>query len=312
MSLANYKKALNLLSSDNCTINVYAIKYSHLKAGTNYTCYDLHFSDKTALTILLSKISEIELKKLEEKQCKVNPYDGFNPTNSIDKLHINDSIITENIHKLIAATLSSNDSVSINEAKANAYAIRIIYQTEEGPKDLYLFVNRKPSFNYANKHLFKMHTNSLVPVTEEIIQFQTYFDILVFEDTLYMPTKNFETMLNLEHTHKIRCKNFVDSLEQDHIISNPDFFRNIALSGQNPRKFMTYDSKRLDQAKSAKGKKLLKERFNLRYDEKENHFIIEDAKQADYFITILCNKAQKDLFDDDIIYEVSSAQKMDL
>ena len=312
MSLANYKKALNILSSNNCTINIYAIKYSHFKAGTNYICYDLHFSDKSAITTLLSKIAENELKRLEEKQCKVNSYNGFNPAHSIDKLCINDSIVTENIHKLITATSSSNDGVSINETKTNAYAIRIIYQTEEGPKDLYLFVNRKPSFNYTNKHLFKMHTNSLVPVTEEIIQFQTYFDILVFEDTLYMPTKNFESMLNLEHTHKVRCKNFVDSLEQNHIISNPDFFRNIALSGQNPRKFMTYDSKRLDQAKSAKGKKLLKERFNLIYDEKKKYFIIEDEKQADYFITILCNKAQKDLFNDDIIYEVSSAQKMDL
>ena len=32
---------------------------------------------------------------------------------------------------------------------------------------------------------------------------------------------------------------------------------------------MMHDSKRLDQAKSAKGKKLLKERFNLIYDEKK-------------------------------------------
>ncbi len=313
MSLSKIHAALDFLSSKDSTIEVYAIKYSHLVSGTRYTSFDLHFSDAKGLTELINDIVTYSKDNFTSSKVVVNPYDGFNPKNSIDKLSITDTIISADITKLIASITDSDDKTSIRDAKANAYAIKVIYKDEDGKaKDLYLITNKKPTYNYTNKLFFKMHTNSLTKMTDDIFQFQKAFDMLVYENTLYMPTKNFESMFNLEHTHRILCKQYVKELEDIKIISNTEAFNKIALSGQNPRKFTTFNKDRLAAIQTPKGKNILKAKFKLEYDSKNKCYIIEDEIQSNHLITILCNKAQKDLFDDDIIYEVSSSQKMDL
>ncbi len=54
------------------------------------------------------------------------------------------------------------------------------------------------------------------------MEFNKYFDYLIFENILYAINNNFEFIFNLEHTNKKICNKYIDTIESLNLIADID------------------------------------------------------------------------------------------
>lgn len=309
MSYTSITKGINK-SKSITSWSSFLIEYNHNKRPNEYTCYDLNFSTDDLLSATISTMCDTFLSIVNKYERKILEYTGETPKHVVDKLSTKNPIVAPSWNALIESINNSDDTSKFKDIKASAYVFVGSYTSDDLFKNIYLITRKNPILPYK-KVLFTSKNNTVTKADEPLVQFSKSFDALVYNDTFYMINSNCESIFNMEYTHKIVCKKHLDELSSINIISNFNTYRSFASSGQNPKKFITYDSSLVTKLEQPIYRDKLSTLLRIPLDPKTKQFNLEKEDDARKFTSAICGKTKINLLDNGVC-EVPSSVPLNL
>lgn len=274
------------------------INYNHNANQSIYTCYSFDFETQELLKNTLTEMSKNFISIIDKNGKKVQYYTGTNSKNVVDKILISDDLITNQWNKLIESFNNCDDSTNIKDVKSKAYMFTGTYTIDGEHKNIYILSRKNPIYTYkkGKRKFFISRNNKIQEATEPLLQFGKTFDALIYEKTLYTINNNIESIFNMEYSHKIVCKKSLEIIKEASIILDFESYKTFALSGQNPRKFITFDKRIIDNIKNESNLNILKNELKIPYDNDKGKFILNDEKHAKIFSDAICGKTKYNMF----------------
>lgn len=286
----------------------FLIKYNHKQNPNEYVCYNINFATNQMLCDIIIDMSNAFMN-IVRKQNMILDYTAQNPKNVTEKIDMTGRLMALSWPSLIDHINNSDDSVDLKDISANAFVFVGSYQdaTDGSEKNLYLFTQKNPVLSFKRRSpIFSARKNTITETTEPLIQFGKCFDALIVDNILYSINNNFESIFNVEFSHKIVCREHLEELESADIVEDMDAYRTFATSGQNPKKFVTYNPEIVDKLKTSHFKRILESRLHVPINPVTQKFDLSDEKNAKNFTLAICGKTKNNMFDDGVCEVPSS------
>lgn len=274
------------------------ITYNHKSRPSEYTCYSLNFNTDELLKKTISEMCKKFLARIEGNGKQIQNYTATNPKNVIDKILVSDPLINQQWNNLIESLNVCDDSLTLNEIKSQAYIFAGTYIVEGNHHNIYILSRKNPIYTYKKDKgkIFESRHNTIQEISEPLVQFGNTFDALIYDNTLYSINNNFESIFNMEYSHKIACKSSLEIIKASSIISEFEKYQTFALSGQHPRKFITFDKKIIENIKDPNNLNILTRELKIPYDTTSKKFNLTDEKHAEVFTKAICGKTKYNMF----------------
>lgn len=287
--------------------NSLLIEYNHKKNPNEYVCYNINFASAQLLNDIITSMCDAFLS-IVKKQNRILDYTAQNPKNTTEKLDVTGQLMQLSWTSLINHINNSDDSVDLKDISANAFIFAGSYEDSDGnEKNLYLLAQKNPIMSFKKRTpIFWARNNTIQETTEPLVQFGRCFDVLIVDNILYSINNNSESIFNIEYSHKIVCQERLDELESADIINDIDSYKTFAASGQNPKKFITYNPEIVEKLKKQKYKDLLKKRLHIPVNPTTHKFDLSDPQNAKNFTLAICGKTKNNMFDDGVCEVPSS------
>lgn len=310
MTLEQMKNLLGDLSNvTNWSIQL--IKFKNTSSNTStYFCRNITLSPNGKLGEIVAKISStytnVSKNKLNEYRA-IEEYNGTTDSQIIYTISMNNPLVADEYSSLINSISTPDNEVDTFEMKANAYlihgSIRSVENGEEVDKPIKLISMQSPITNLKNK--FLSANGTFKEITDKVLNLRPIFDVLIYDDTIYMFTLAGEKLFNMERAYKSVCVNKIAEVIGCDFITDNESFSNIALTGHNPRRFISFNQNRLEQLKDNSKRIVLANKFEIPLN--NDKFDTTQEGSSDKLIKLLCNKGMLDPFDD-VPVEVSNAK----
>ncbi|KPH70902.1 Kiwa anti-phage protein KwaB-like domain-containing protein [Oceanobacillus caeni] len=278
------------------------INYNHKSRPYEYTCYSLNFQSdevlKNTINDMCSKFNSI----IDRYGRKVQEYTGANSKNVVDKISVSNKLISKPWDSLIQSLSVSDDYTKLKEIKSKAFIFVGTYIDDGNDQNIYLLSRKNPIYTYKKDRakIFESRHNKIKEISEPLIQFGKTFDALIYKDTLYTINNNFESIFHMEYSHKVVCKNSLQTIREANVIKDFQSYNSFALSGQHPKKFITFDPRIIDNIQQESNLKVLVDELKIPYDYTSKKFDLIDEKQADVFTKAICGKTKYNMFTDGV------------
>ncbi|MGN9164949.1 Kiwa anti-phage protein KwaB-like domain-containing protein [Tissierellaceae bacterium HCP3S3_D8] len=297
MSYALIKEGLEKVNTIN-SWSLALIKYNHKSRPNEYTCYSLRFGSDSLLKTTLNDMCKKFLYIVNDHGQKVECYSGANPKKVVDKLNINHELIKVPWNALIKSLNNVDDNTDLKDIKSNAFIFVGTYQYDGKEHNLYLISRKNPIYTYKKNRgkIFESRHNCIQEISEPLIQFGKSFDALIYNEVLYTINSNFESIFNLEYSHRIVCKKSLEIIEDANVIYDFETYKAFTLSGQHPRKFSTFDQRIVDNIKQEDNLKILVDELKIPYNAKKQKFDLSQENHADLFTKAICGKTKYNMF----------------
>lgn len=301
MSYNLIKESLEKVNSID-TWSLALIKYHHKARPNDYTCYELNFKTDTLLKSTVSDMCSAFLSIIDKDNKDIKDYTGSNSKNDVDKINIENQLIKVPWDSLIESINVADDSTELKNIKSNAFIFVGTYEKDNKEHNIYLISRRNPIYTYKKGRgkIFESRHNIIKEIDEPLLQFGKTFDALIYKGILYTINNNFETIFNMEYTHRIVCKNSLETLESLDIIHDFKSYESFALSGQHPRKFSTFDKSIIDNIQSENSLRILVDELNIPYNQETQKFNLNENKHADLFTKAICGRTKYNMFMDGV------------
>lgn len=283
------------------------IEYNHKKNPNEYVCYNINFASAQLLNKIVTTMCDAFLS-IVKKQNRILEYTAQNPKNTTEKLDVTGQLMQISWTSLINHINNSDDSVDLKNISANAFIFAGSYDDSEGnDKNLYLLAQKNPIMSFKKRTpIFSARNNTIAETTEPLVQFGKCFDMLIVDNTLYSINNNFESIFNIEYSHKIVCQERLEELESAGIVDDIDLYKTFAASGQNPKKFITYDPGIVAKLKKQKYKTLITDQLHIPVNPATHKFDLSEPQNAKNFTLAICGKTKLNMFDDGVCEVPSS------
>lgn len=288
--------------------NFQLIEYNHKKSPNEYVCYNINFASAQLINDIIISMCDAFLAVVK-KQNRILEYTAQNPKNTTEKLDVTSELMQLSWSSLVEHINNSDDSVDLKDISANAFIFVGNYEDANGKsKNLYLLTQKNPVLSFKKRTpIFSARNNTITKTTEPLVQFGKCFNILIVDNILYSINNNFESIFNIEYSHKIVCHERLQDLETADIVDDIETYKVFASSGQNPKKFITYEPEIVEKLKKQEYKDLLKNRLHIPVNPTTNKFDLSDLKNAKNFTLAICDKTKNNMFDDGICEVPSSS-----
>lgn len=289
--------------------NSLLIEYNHKRNPNEYVCYNINFASAQLLNDIITSMCDAFLS-IVKKQNRILEYTAQNPKNTTEKLDVTGELMQLSWTSLVDHINNSDDSVDLKDISANAFIFTGSYEDDDGNnKNLYLLAQKNPVLSFKKRTpIFSARNNTITQTTDPLVQFGKCFDILIVNNTLYSINNNFESIFNIEYSHRIVCQERLQELEAADIVDDIDSYKTFASSGQNPKKFITYNPEIVKKiTKKQKYKDLLINRLHIPVNPATNKFDLSDPKNAKNFTLAICDKTKNNMFDDGVCEVPSSS-----
>lgn len=287
--------------------NSLLIEYDHKRYPNEYVCYDINFASAQLLNDIVTSMCNAFLN-IVKKQNRILEYTAQNPKNTTEKLNVTGPLMQLSWTSLINHINSSDDSVNLKDISANAFIFAGNYEDSDGnAKNLYLLAKKNPIMSFKKRTpIFSARNNTITETTDPLVHFGKCFDILIVDNTLYSINNNFESIFNIEYSHKIVCQQRLEELESADIVDDIDTYKTFAASGQNPKKFITYDPGIVAKLKKQKYKTILTNQLHIPVNPATHKFDLSETQNAKNFTLAICGKTKLNMFDDGVCEVPSS------
>ena len=284
------------------------IEYNHTKNPNEYVCYNIPFASAQLLNDIVSSMCDTFLT-IVKKQNNILNYTAQNPKNTTEKFDITSELMQLSWPSLIEHINNSDDSVDLKDISANAFAFVGNYEDTDGNnKNLYLLSRKNPVLTFKKRvPILSARNNTITETTEPLVQFGKSFSILIVDNTLYSINNNFESIFNIEYSQKIVCQERLQDLEAADIVDDISSYKLFASSGQNPKKFITYNPEIVEKLKEQEYKDILKNRLHIPVNPATDKFDLSDSKNARNFTLAICDKTKNNMFDNGVSEVPSSS-----
>ena len=293
----------NLSEYNNWTFQILQINTSK-RNGTSYVSRRISISPNDKISELIQDISNrYTSEELPAYEC-VDNYDGASIGNRIYKLEGKGELISTEFNSLITTLADPNTEIDPFDLKARA-SVFIGEATVNGHTyPVKLFSLQNPITTLKNKYL--LSNGSFKEVSDKVLTIRTTFDAVIVGETVYLFTMAGENLFNMSHAYKTVCNNRIDEIIECNFISDSDAFKNVASSGHNPRRFVSFNEAHLQQLQDADTRARIAEKFSIGYD--GTTFDTVDCKNSEKLVKLLCDKGKVDPFDDSPV-EVAGSKK---
>ena len=288
--------------------NTFLIEYNHKRHPNEYVCYNINFASPQLLSDIITSMCDAFLSVVK-KQNRILEYTAQNPKNTTEKLDVTSELMQISWSSLLNHINTSDDTIDLKDISANAFVFVGSYEDVNGNnKNLYLMSQKNPVLSFKKRTpIFSARNNTIVETTTPLIQFGKCFDILIVDNILYSTNNNFESIFNIEYSHKIVCHERLQDLETADIIDDIDSYKTFASSGQTPKKFITYNPEIVKKLQKQNYKDLLKNRLHIPVNPITHKFDLSNPKNAKNFTLAICDKAKNNMFDDGVCEVPSSS-----
>lgn len=289
---------------DNWSINLVKIHISK-RDGVNYLVEELSDFDGNGILKTVKEI--VQLYSNGEKSSIYNimeEYDSNTISNVIYKMKITNDIIKE-AYDLFTNALANPDTESDpTKNKYDCYVLKSsIEKDEEDIPVKFIFMNN-PIKILKNK--FIKVGDKYKEITDNVIGLSLNIDMLTYGDTIYFFNNSGEKLFNMERAYKKICQDKIEEIKDMEIVTDIEIFMNVASSGHNPRKFISFNKENLELLKDNKMKNNISEQFNIPLI--NGKFDTSNNEVSEKLIKLLCGKGKIDPFNNKPV-EVASAKE---
>lgn len=282
------------------------VSYDHNKHPNQYTSYDINFEKNDLQIRTIKDILSTFTHTIDKKYSyKAMTYTGSNPKTIIDELSIEDPLIKDNWSSLIGSTILSDNTTKLKEVTISAYIFIGYYQDGDKEKCVYLITRKNPILNYTRKKIL-IYLNEVKECNTTLIQFNKCCDALIFDGMLYTINSNFESILNMEYTHKIVCNQSLESIKTYDIVDDFDSYSEYAKKGQTPKRFINYDTKIMEALSRTDIQKKVEDRLHIKINSTNHKYVLDEDEKANLFTNLICGRIKLD-FITEAVCEVSSS-----
>ena len=284
---------------------VWSIKLLTVKSSTREgVIYSAHQVLLDPLDTLEKHVLELKKKYLEDsnailkKYTKVVDYDGSAESTYVYKIERNSELINREQKLLFDALDRANQEGNPFEQKYSAYVISGI---SDG-KPVHFFTMQSPFVNMKRKHWWD--GKKFVEMTTPVLALRMSADVIFYDNSAYLMTMAGENLFQLERAYKKVSSFCIKQVNESGILADIDTFESVASSGNNPRKFVSYNKAYLEKLNNKKTREKMGRKFDIPL--KDGKFDTTDKNTSEKVIKLLCKKGMLDPFEDSPV-EVSSA-----
>ena len=249
----------------------------------------------------ISRKYEEELKRAES----ADQYTGDIVKGCIYRLPVNDQLIDEPFRKLKEKTNHPAKEGDVLEGRWDALLIMCRVRIDGQEKPVMLVSMRSPVSVLHNKFIFS-EEDRFEELTKPVLTLNRSLDAVIAGGTFYMLTMQAENLFDMERSYKNRCKDKVREIIEMEILSNSAVFDKVAKRGQNPRRFVSFNQRRLEAITTDKDRRRYLRKFNIRVV--QGRIDTDDPQNCERLIKFLCDKAMLDPVDNEP-REVAAAKR---
>lgn len=279
------------------------------RVGTTYAARDINLKPTGATVGLVHRIIDRYINEdnswISKKLLTVVEYDGTAEETNIYRLNGNNQLIKDEFNALKEALSNPERDGNPFEFKATAYGLKSSIDIDGEPVPITMLSMQNPVGILKNRFYYEEDT--FQEMRDKVLNLRPVIDVLIIGNEVYMFTMQGENLFNMERSYKAVCKATVIDICQTGIINNDDLFSGVAQSGRNPRRFVSFQPKRLEQMKDTNFRVAISKKFEM--DLTDDNLIDTTAEGvAEKLVKLLCKKGMIDPFEDAPV-EVPSVSK---
>lgn len=298
MSLALIKSILeHLPDCQNWSAHLLAFHHPKRREST-YNCRLIELESQNQLNSLIQEISDSYFagtKNNLTKYTDLRIYDGTCNGTTVYKIPETGCSISIDLSKLLEGIANSDMECDPLQMKANAYILCGQITLNNDEHQIKLISINSPITTL--KHKFLKKNNVFKEITDKVLNLRTIINVLIFDKDVYFLDMPGETLFNMERAYKQICTNAVGEIETFSIISDIDSFRDIATTGHNPRRFVSFSKEKLNLLRIKENRIKVKNKFGIKLTNNKK-FDTTDKANAAKLVLLLCNKAMWDILED--------------
>lgn len=279
------------------TWNIYALKHKQRKSGREYTCCPICFTNPDDIAQHIRNTKDYFIESRLNSTTSIEDYSGFNEATAINKILINNPLISDNWNHLMQSVINCNDQTPILDFGANGYIVDGTSNIDpQTPKRIILISLRAPYKNFKKASVFSFSNNSFTKMDDTVLSLSLHLDLIIINNTVYLPTLNGESLFDLERTQQIKARAHIQTILESAIIHDFEIFGNTAISGHNPRRFLSFEPTKLIHLSSESNRQNIGRKFDIPLNV-DGLFDITEKNHAENLIKFLCGKGMEDPVD---------------
>ena len=279
--------------------HAHLLSFAHSKRqGTSYSCRRIELEPSERLSILIQDIAAGyvgEGKNKLNKYTDVREYDGTCNSTTIYRISENNPDIEIDMESLFQGIADSDSEVDPLSMKAQAYVLCANMKDGDDEHQIKLISMNTPITTLKNRFLHDKGKFWEIP--DKVLNLRTSINVIIYDKTVYFLDMSGETLFNMERAYKIKCAEAVSEIEELKIISDPEMFRNTAISGQNPRRFAAFSKSKLQLLTKKKNREKAAKYFKIPLTD-DKQFDTSQKVDAENLVKVLCGKAMWDVLEE--------------
>lgn len=285
------------------------LKFGKVRNEFSYNTHNVTITTQNALTEFMESLADIYIGrngKMDSFQ-EVVDYDGSTIGSRIHRIELTNPLVSESYGKLATAMDSPDMAGNALEFSASAYVLKGSIEEGDGAvSDIRLFTIINPFKTL--KHTFSWDGDSFKVIPTKTLALRQHFDVMIWGDAVYMFSLSGEKLFDMERAYRQVCANKVEEIVCTGILSDDETFRQYASSGYNPRRFVAFDSNRLQKIKNdIVFRNKMAEKFGIIQGDNET-YDSSDKDNVERIVKFLCKKGMLDPIDENPVEVEGSKQ----
>ena len=294
---------------NNCSLwSLQLLNITTNKDGVGYSSREIELSPVERLTNLLEDIAETYLKgkkKALSLYQDIREYDGTVNALTIYKMSTDNELIATEYNSMLSA-VADPDAEGDPFKYTSAYLIKGVVDLDGEEFPVKMFSMQNPVTTLKNK--FAHDNGRFYEISHQVLSLRPTIDVVVIGKNIYFLTMAGENLFNMARSYKKVCQAKVDLVVKNEIVTDTEAFTSIAVSGHNPRRFVSFNEERLTALKKKAKRTSIAAKFSIPLDPVSGKFDTTVEGASEKIVKLLCNKGMLDPFDNDAV-EVDGARQ---
>lgn len=275
------------------------------KNGVKYLVDELSNFDNDGITKTLQDVISLYTNgKESSRYTSIENYENDLKQNAIYKIPVTSELVKDNYELLIDSLASPEREEELVKNKYDCYILKGVLETENDDVSVKIVFMNNPI--KVLKNSFWKIRDKYTEYTEKVICLSLSISMIIVDGQIYCFNNSCERFFNMERKFKAVCLESVESIKSIDIVSDIDMFSAVACSGHNPKRFLSFNKKCLEQLKNKDIRNKISKKFQIPLN--GDKFDTTSEKAAEKLIKLLCGKGKLDPFDNKPV-EVASAKE---
>jgi hypothetical protein len=235
----------------------------------------------------------------------IQDYDGSVDGLTIYKLSADNPLISREYEALIRA--ASDPDVEADPCRFQSASI-IRGSLDMGAKTVPVkFISMQNPMTTLKNKFSLINRLEFRELNGPVLSLKNSIDVVIIDKTVYFLTLAGENLFNMTRAYRAVCHEAVENVEAAGFVSGMDKFKQVAESGHNPRRFVSFAGERLEVLKNVERRKEMAKQFSIPLDA-DNKLDATVDGAAEKIVKLLCKKGMVDPFIDRAV-EVANAKQ---